>query len=321
MHIPDGAFEPSVSIATSAIGAAGLAYSSFRLKDEFRERTVPLMGSMAAFIFAAQMVNFPLYPLPISGHLMGGVMASVLLGPWAGAGVIAAVLVVQCFLFQDGGVTALGANFINMGLIGSVGGYAIYSLLQRMMPGRKGTLLAAMLAAWFSVILASGAFAVEFFVSSPRFDFPKILGMTTLVHAAIGLGEAVITGFVLRLILLTRPDLVEPCDSYVERRGWAQVAFGGLAVACVVAIFLAPFASSYKDGLEYVGAELNLINEDAPALLAAPIADYAMPGLTEYAGLATSAAGVVGTVVVFLAGSGLARAFTAVKDEVCLDVV
>jgi len=158
MHIPDLVLDPKIAALTSAVGVGGLAYCLRKTTHELGERTTVLMGSMSAFVFAAQMVNFPVGAF--SGHLLGGVLASVLLGPWAGAVVIAAVLLVQCFLFGDGGVTALGANFINMGLIGAAGGYAIYAPLRRMIGGQRGVLIAAMAAAWFSVILASGAFAI-----------------------------------------------------------------------------------------------------------------------------------------------------------------
>ena len=121
MHTPNAVLDPRVAAATGAIGAAGLWYGLRTLERRLGERTTVLMGTMAAFVFAAQMVNFPLGPLAVSGHLLGGVLAAVMLGPWAGAVVIAAVLIVQCLLFGDGGLTALGANFVNMGLIGSVG--------------------------------------------------------------------------------------------------------------------------------------------------------------------------------------------------------
>src|SRR5271166_5113635 len=160
MHIPDAVLDPRVAALTGILGAAGLFYGLKSVEEQLKERTTVLMGTMSAFVFAAQMVNFPVGP-GVSGHLLGGVLASVLLGPWAGAVVIAAVLIVQCFLFADGGVTALGANFINMGLIGAVGGYFIYSPIRRMIGGQKGVLIAAMAAAWFSVLLASGAFAIE----------------------------------------------------------------------------------------------------------------------------------------------------------------
>src|SRR5690349_17777303 len=126
MHIPDGLLSPPVTAACGAVAAGGFGYALHRLKHTLGERTTVLMGIMAAWVFAAQMVNFPVGP-GVSGHLLGGVLAAVTLGPWAGAGVIAAVLIVQCFLFGDGGFTALGANFVNMGLIGAVGGYAIYA--------------------------------------------------------------------------------------------------------------------------------------------------------------------------------------------------
>ena len=152
MHIPDAVLSPAVAATTSAVAAGGLAVCLWKLRHHLGERTPVLMGVMSAFIFAAQMVNFPLFVVPISGHLLGGVLSAVLLGPWAGAVVIATVLIVQCFLFGDGGVTALGANFVNMGLIGSVGGYAIYAPLRRLIRGRSSVYsLAAMAAAWFSV--------------------------------------------------------------------------------------------------------------------------------------------------------------------------
>jgi cobalt/nickel transport system permease protein len=165
--------------------------------------------------------------------------------------VIAAVLVVQCFLFGDGGLTALGANFINMGLIGSVGGYAIYAPIRRSIDGHSGVLIGGMLAAWFSVILASGAFAVELAASGRHGNFLSVLGWMALVHAAIGLGEALITGMVLRFLLLTRPDLIYDAkpDQFTATGRWGQVLVGGLAIALAVAIFLAPFASEHDDGL------------------------------------------------------------------------
>ena len=187
-------------------------YAIKRLNHARTERTTVLMGTTAAFLFAAQMVNFPVGP-GVSGHLLGGVLASALLGPWAGMVVIATVLMVQCVLFGDGGLTALGANFINMGLIGAGGGYAIQASLRRAISGPRGTLLAVIAAAWFSVILASGAFAVELALGGRVQDFPSILTWMALVHAGIGVGEALITGGVVRYVLLRRPDLLEIADS------------------------------------------------------------------------------------------------------------
>ena len=264
MHIPDAVLSPSVAVATSLLGAGGLMVCIGKLKAQLQDRTTPLMGVMSAFVFAAQMVNFPLFPLPISGHLLGGVLGAVVLGPWAGAVIIAAVLIVQCFLFGDGGLTALGANFVNMGLVGAVGGYAIYAPSARALGGRKGVLVGAMGAAWFSVILASGAFAVELAASGTGAGFFTVLGWIALVHAAIGLGEAVITGLVIRFILSVRPELIYeavPPDLTPVRR-WGQILSAGLGVSLAVAIFLAPFASEYDDGLEWVGAKLGFIKNE-----------------------------------------------------------
>ena len=327
MHIPDAVLDPWVAGATTLIGAGGLAYGVWSLREALRDRTPVLMGSMAAFVFAAQMVNFPLLLAPVSGHLLGGVLAAVLLGPWAGALVIGAVLVVQCFLFGDGGLTALGANFINMGLIGSVGGYTIFAPIRREIGGPRGILIGSMVAAWFTVILAAGAFAVELAASTRGGDFGRVLGWMTLVHAAIGLGEALITGMVVRFLLLVRPDLV---DGGVWEPGfgprlsptghWLRVGVAGLAIALAVVIFLAPLASGSPDGLEYVGtirvpflpgrAETPALPSSSTPLPAAGIAGL----IGFHPAVATALAGVGGTLIVFGVAIGLARGFARGAD-------
>jgi cobalt/nickel transport system permease protein len=312
MHIPDGVLDPGVAVVTGVLGVGGLSFGLGRLTRRLGDKAPVLMGTMAAFVFAAQMVNFPVGP-SVSGHLLGGVLASVLLGPWAGAVVIAAVLLVQCFLFADGGATALGANFVNMGLVGAVGGYAIYAPLRRWIGGPKGILIAAMAAAWFSVLLASGAVAVELAASRRLGDFWPILSWMALVHAAIGLGETLITGLAVRFLLVRRPDLFETWgDTYAPISiavRWGQTLAGGLAVALAVAVFLAPFASDFPDGLEFVGDRLGLLPKVAPsAAIPAPIPGYqlALPGL-RHVKAATAAAGVIGTLVVFGVAWAMAR--------------
>ena len=162
------------------------------------------------------------------------------------------------------------------------------------------------------MLLASGAFAVELAASGRRADFFNVLAWMALVHAAIGIGEALITGLVLRFLLLVRPDLIEDDDpkGSSSTRRWGQVAVGGLGVALAVAVFLAPFASEYDDGLEWVGGKLGFLKEEKP-VLAAPIPDYqlSLPGLS-YVPVATALAGAVGTLIVFGAGFGLARVFS-----------
>lgn len=311
MHIPDMVLGTNVAAVTSAVGAVGLMVAVRKLERQLGERTTVLMGTMSAFVFAAQMVNFPVW-FGVSGHLLGGVLSAVLLGPWAGAVVIAAVLIVQCFLFNDGGVTALGANFINMGLIGSVGGYAIYPPLRRAISGPKGTLIAAMVAAWFSVLLASGAFAVELSASG-RGHFLQVLSWMVLVHSLIGVGEALITGIVVRFVLIRRPDLLEseglPAEGPGRAGRWAQTMVAGLAVALAIAMFLAPYASEFPDGLNYVGEKLGFVSGQEPApAFPTPLAGYELkiPGW-DHPGVATAMAGAIGTLVVFGLGWGMAR--------------
>ena len=320
MHIPDALLEPKVAAITGVVGAAGLLYALRKLEHHLGERTTVLMGTMSAFVFAGQMVNFPVL-YGVSGHLLGGVLSAVLLGPWAGAVVIAAVLIVQCFLFNDGGLTALGANFVNMGLIGAVGGYAIYAPIRRAIGGQKGILIAAMVAAWFSVLLASGAFALEMAASGHRDDFLRILTWMAMVHAVIGVGEALITGLVVRFVLLRRPDLLESVDgsgdSSAGGGGWVRPTIAGLAIALGVAVFLGPFAWDAPDGLEYVGEHVGFLNQEAPPPpLPSPMADYQLklPGLN-YARVATALAGLVGTLVVFGVGWGMARVLPRTRRE------
>jgi cobalt/nickel transport system permease protein len=298
-------------------------YALRTVERRLEERTTPLLGMMAAFVFAAQMVNFPVGP-GVSGHLLGGVLGAVLLGPWGGAVVIGAVLIVQCFLFGDGGLTALGANFLNMGLLGSVGGYAIYAPIRRAVGGPRGVLVGAIVAAWFSVLLAAGACAVELAAVTRRSDFDRVLTWMALVHAAIGLGEALITGVVVRFVLLTRPDLI-----YQESQGgseteiagqfrsgrWASTVLAGLCVALAVAVFLSPLASEFPDGLEFVGQRIGFLRDDPPASpLPVPMPDYQLPvpGI-QHVKVATAAAGGVGTLVVFAMGWWLARAFAGAR--------
>ncbi|CAN5859627.1 hypothetical protein BH23PLA1_BH23PLA1_34390 [soil metagenome] len=308
MHIHDAMLSPTVAAATGVVAFGGFAYCLKRLEDRLKDRTTVLMGIMSAFVFAAQMVNFPLPGLPASGHLIGAVLAVVLLGPWAGAVVMGAVLIVQCLLFADGGITVLGANFVNLGLIAAVGGFAIYAPIRRAIGGRSGVLIGAMAAAWFSVILSSAAFAVELAASGRGPGFLNVLGWMTLVHAVIGLGEAIITGLVLRFLLLTRPDLIFEPDKDEEPRRWRQIALAGLGISLAVAAFLAPLASPQDDGLEFVGARLGFMAEESPSVIEGPMPDYEMPGLPGV-GLPTAAAGLVGTLVVFVVGLVLARAF------------
>lgn len=319
MHIPDLLLSPPVAAATAVLGCGVFGYSLRRVERGSGERTTVLLGIMAAFVFAAQTVNFPVGP-GVTGHLLGGVLAAVMLGPWGGSAVIGTVLIAQCFLFGDGGVTALGANYLNMGFFGAICGYAIYAPLRRAIGGPRGVLIAAMVAAWFAVILAAGAFSVELAASGRISDLPRVLGWMVLVHAAIGLGEALVTGLAIRFVLLIRPDLIHEPDTPSGPVRAVQLILAGLGIAAAVAVFLGPLAWDAPDGLEFVGAKLGFIKGEAPAVLPAPIPDYEMPGLERRIGLATALAGLVGTIAVFALGMLLARAFGQKQTPTLLGV-
>src|SRR3990170_8395105 len=165
MHIPDGFLSHGINAATFVISAGACAYGVKRVNRNFGEKEIPLMGVTAAFIFAAQMLNFPIAG-GTSGHFLGAVFSSVLLGPWASLLIITIVLIVQCLGFADGGLTALGSNIFNMGVIGSLGGYGIFSIVYALFQkSRRGFLIALSLSSWFSIVMGASAVAIELAIS------------------------------------------------------------------------------------------------------------------------------------------------------------
>ncbi len=206
MHIPDGFLTAPVWAPLAAASAGVVAVAANRARATLDQERVPLMGVMGAFVFAAQMINFPVAG-GTSGHLLGAVLLAVLLGPHVATLVMAAVFVVQCFLFQDGGFTSLGANFLNMGMVGTYGGYFVYRGLRLVLPRRPGNYAAVMIACWLSVVGASALVAVELSLSGVVALVPCLVAMTG-VHAIIGLGEAAITVAVLGFLSRVRPDLL-----------------------------------------------------------------------------------------------------------------
>ena len=305
MHVADAILSPAVCGGTAVLAAGALGLSLRELSGRASARTVPLTGMLAAMIFAGQMVNFPLFGLPVSGHLLGGVLASVMVGPAAGLVAIAVVLAIQMLLFGDGGWLAYGANVLNMGVIGGFCGYAVYRFVRRWVPDERGIVLGSVVGAWLSVMAASFAFCIEFALSHPQgtYDLLRIVTLMTSLHALIGIGEALITGLVLAYVvgLARRSDLVyEPLvDSRAAAVG--RVFWLGIGVALAVAAFAAPFASGYADGLEAVGERTGFGD-----LAAEPktlwLEDYAVPWFGEGGGVweraAVSVAGIIGTVAV-----------------------
>jgi cobalt/nickel transport system permease protein len=208
MHIPDGFLSAPVSLGTWGVAIALVALALNRVQAEYQERTVPLMGVCAAFIFAAQMINFPI-PGGTSGHLLGGTLAGALLGPWAGSLVMVVVFIVQGTLFQDGGLTVLGANVFNMGLVGTFGGYYLYKALRTAFGFNswRGTAIALAISAWSSVVIASLICAIQLALSG---TVPLVVALTAMLtwHVLIGIGEAVITVLAVSYIWRVRPDLM-----------------------------------------------------------------------------------------------------------------
>lgn len=207
MHAPDGFLTVPVAAVMWLITIAALAVAVRRTNHRLDERAIPLMGVMAAFIFAAQMVNFQVVG-GTSGHLLGGVLAAVLLGPWAGTLVMACVIAVQALVFQDGGLVVMGANIVNMGVIGTLGGYAVYRAIAGLLGGEhRGRLPAAAVAAWAAVVAGSVAMSLEL-AESGTIALEIVLPAMVGVHVLIGLGEALITTGAIAFIRATRPDLL-----------------------------------------------------------------------------------------------------------------
>ncbi len=207
MHIPDGFVSTGTAAATWLASAGSVGYAVRRVNQELNERQIPLMGVTAAFIFAAQMMNFTVAG-GTSGHLLGGALAAILLGPWAGMLVLTSVLAVQALLFQDGGLLALGANVFNMAVVGVLVGWVVYTGLKRILGDRTWTtMVSGFAAAWLSVVLASLVAAAELAISGTS---PWVVALPAmgLVHVLIGIGEGLITVGVLAFLQVARPDLL-----------------------------------------------------------------------------------------------------------------
>lgn len=220
MHIPDGFIGLGTSAAAGLGAAGGFAYALRQVRRYLTDRLVPLAALAAAFVFAAQMVNFPVLP-GMSGHLIGGVLAAVLVGPAAAYIVMSIVLIVQAFLFADGGLSALGLNIINMGAVAAVGGYYVYRTILRFTSGtHRAVAWSAAVAAFISVPMAALAFAAEFWIggSATSVSLTSVMWAMISTHSLIGIGEAVITFFVVLAVVQARPDLVYGAPDYTGER-------------------------------------------------------------------------------------------------------
>ncbi len=206
MHIPDGWLSTPVLLTSNVLALGALTWSTIQARRELDESAVPLMGVMGAFVFAAQMINLPL-PGGISGHLMGGTLLAITLGPAVATLVIASVLLLQALLFADGGLLAFGANFLNMGLVGTLGGYLVYRAVRWFVPGTWGLYVGAGLGAWLATVAGAALAAVHLGVSGTA-----PLGAVTVAavgfHVFIGAIEATVTVAVLHYLVRVRPQLL-----------------------------------------------------------------------------------------------------------------
>ena len=305
LHIPDGFLSLAVSIVSWLLTLLVLNIA-VRRTEMLDEKQVPLMGVMAAFIFAAQMINFPVAG-GTSGHLLGGALAAIMLGPWAGMLVMTAVVAVQGLLFQDGGLLVMGANILNMGLVTAAIGFGLYKAAE----GRQRVLKlgAAGLGAWLSVMAGALFTALQLWLSgTARLDI--VMPAMLSVHALIGIGEALITVAALSFIIRTRPDLLDESES--PARGGKNWIFVGLLLSLLV-VFLSPFASANPDGLERVAIDLGFISQGADAPYST-LPDYTVPFLGE-TGLSTIIAGAVGIVIVVALLVFVAQQFASKKEE------
>ena len=288
LHTPDGFLSFAVSILCWGVTALTLSLAVSRSNKSLGERQVPLMGVMAAFIFAAQMINFPVAG-GTSGHLLGGALAAITLGPWAGMLVMTAVIAVQALLFQDGGLLVMGANILNMGLITVAIGYGLYRGVSK---GRRTLkLTVAGIAAWLSVMAGALFTSLQLWLSGTS-QLQIVIPAMLTVHALIGVGEALITVAALSFILQTRPDLIgENSASARGSRGWVVA---GIAIALLV-VLLSPLASADPDGLNRVATDLGFIA--SARARTGLLAGYSAP-FFESISLSKIAAGGIGLAVV-----------------------
>ncbi|MBT2438800.1 energy-coupling factor ABC transporter permease [Streptomyces sp. ISL-36] len=334
MHVPDGFINAPVSAAAGIVAAGAVAVSLRGARRELDERTAPLAGLVAAFIFAVQMLNFPV-AAGTSGHLLGGALAAILVGPYTGVLCIAVVLLMQGILFADGGLTALGVNITVMGVVTVVVAYALFRGLVLVLPRtRRSVTVASFVAALVSVPAAAVAFTL-FYAIGGTTDVPlgKVLTAMVGVHTLIGIGEAVITMLTVGAVVAVRPDLVHgargltaplklrvggelvdaaPASAVAPAPGGSpkKVWIGGLVTALVLAGFVSFYASASPDGLEKVAADKGIDkNVEEHAAAGSPLADYGVKDVDD-ARLSGGLAGVIGVGATLAVGTG---AFWAVR--------
>jgi cobalt/nickel transport system permease protein len=312
LHIPDGFLSIVVSVICWVLAVTVVSVSLWRSGKTLGGRQVPLMGVLAAFIFAAQMLNFTVAG-GTSGHLIGGALAAILLGPWAAVLTMTTVVSIQALVFQDGGLLAMGANILNMAIIAPLVAYGVYRGVTAVAGERRwGLFVGGFAAAWLSVVVSAVATAIQlaFSGTSPlSVALPAMAG----VHTLIGIGEGLITVGALAFVAAARRDLLQQRAGPAKGFGWAAI---GLGIALAVTL-LAPLASENPDGLERVAEDLGFIGRaaDAPYEI---IPDYVLPGIAEGSPLATILAGIAGALIVAAIGFGIAVVVARLRSRTVL---
>lgn len=303
LHIPDGFLSLLISLLAWLLAVIAVAAAARRAQEDLDERLVPLAGVMAAFIFAGQMINFPVAG-GTSGHLIGAALAAIILGPWLGMLVMTAVIALQALLFQDGGLVVMGANILVMGVVPALVGYGLYRGVSGR--GRRTQFAVTGVAAWLSV-MAAALLTALFLGFSGTMSFSVVVPAMLGVHALIGVGEALITVAALSFILAARPQLLQR-SATSGGRGWIVA---GLLVAFLV-VLLSPLASSFPDGLEWVAGETGFLDtaREAPFEL---LPDYTVPILGETP-LSTIVAGLLGALIVALVVYVAARTLRRTRE-------
>ncbi len=311
MHIPDGFLNATTSIGTGLVAAGGIGAA---LRQSGRslstDRRIPLAGISAAMIFVLQMLNFPV-AFGTSGHLLGGALAAVLLGPWLGVLVLTVVVGVQALVFADGGISALGSNLLNMAVVTVLVGWAVFRLVRSVTPDRRWAVtVAVFLAGLASVVASAVAFSIEYALGGQGgAPLGSVLAAMTSVHLVIGVGEGLISALIVGALMRVRPDVavgVGGLDGQPSTTNRGAVVAGAVLVG-VLALGVAPFAASSPDGLQRVAIQLGFDEAALDHQLSdSPLAGYALPGLESNV-VAVGVAGIVGAVVAGMLLWGLTR--------------
>ncbi|GII29391.1 energy-coupling factor ABC transporter permease [Planotetraspora mira] len=332
MHVPDGFFNVPVSAGAGVVAAAGVAVCLRRARQELDDRTAPMAGLVAAFIFAVQMLNFPV-AAGTSGHLLGGALAAILVGPATAVLCVAVVLLVQGFFFADGGLTALGVNITLMAIVTSLVGWAVFRLVSRSAPrSRTAVIVGSFLAALVSVPTSALVFTALFWLGGTApIELSSVAAAMGGVHVLIGLGEALITALTVSSVLAVRPDLVygarglaaplvlrtadgevavekpatEPATPPAPKRGPRPILLGGGLVALLLAGVVSFYASSAPDGLNKVAADKGFNAYERPHDLEnGPLAGYGVSGVEDER-LSGGLAGIAGVGITVLVGGAI----------------